>query len=1258
MSQIKVAGQDVGQQKCDQQAPCEDAATLLALLEHSSDGIFIVDVEPEEAGSPGHGAALWPVPDFRFVAANRAAREMLSIATGSVGGLRLRDCLNAGSAGTIWLHLSRCQQQRQPIECEVSFDRSAGKTGSRSTGSRQIAIRLKPVEGLDSRICKIIGLCYDITERRRVEAEARLLQTVTLAIAQAEDFQSALSVALRHCCEATGWDFGEAWIPSPDAGALKCSPAWYSRHSPQNNKKTGDRARGRTWENGRPSAVDKFRKISEALTFAPGVGLPGRVWLTKQPEWEPHVAAQPETVIVRAQVAAECGFGAGLAIPITAGDRVLAVLVFFMLEPREQDRRLVELVSAVAAQLGELMQRKQAEAALQESQRKLAHLIDSLPGIVFSCANDPEWSLRYLSEGVVALTGYKAAELVGKSRLLSYNCITHPEDLPKVLQAIEAAIASKQPYVVEYRIRTKSGQEKWLWEKGSGVFDSTGTAVGIEGFITDITGRVQAEVALRQAEQKYRSIFENAVEGIFQTTPDGRYLTANPMLARIYGYDSPAELISTLTDIQRQLYADPNRRLQFMRLLQEDDAVWDFESQVYRKDGSVIWISENARAIRDARGELLGYEGTVADITGRKQAEIELHKRDRLLSGAAEAMNHLLTDTNHRSAVSKALATLGPAAGADRVCIWECHAGAGTGKPTASLEFEWVRDGNDLMGMVSWLLPAFPPAGETSDWELGKGFSYPQCPVPGAKEAVPDSMLALLSAGLPVSGCVPCGYGSISVLLVPVRLENEFWGYISFEDRLAERRWHKSEESILVALAASIGGALERHRTEEKIRHQACHDRLTGLPNRQVLDSRLPVAIEGTRLRENLLAVIFLDLDRFKIINDTLGHPVGDRLLQNAALRLRSCLREGDTIVRWGGDEFILLLPHLSSAEDAAQIAQRIIETLAPAFDIEGHQLYVTSSIGIALYPPDGKDAETLIKNADTALYRAKEQGRNNYQLYSPEMNSGGTELLILDNSLHRALERGEFQVYYQPQFDTDTGLITRMEALLRWAHPERGLISPETFIPLAEENGLIVPLGKWVLQTACAQNKAWIDAGLALVRVAVNLSARQFQQPDLVEMVAQVLQETGLEPQYLELEITETTAMRDVEFTRSTIDLLQRMGISISMDDFGIGYASLSYLKKFPFHTLKIDRAFVRDMTASPTDAAIVKAIIALGAALDLSVVAEGIETEAQRDLLRSLQCREMQGYLFSPPLTAAEATHILSAPSGHLHENFTLRR
>jgi PAS domain S-box-containing protein len=285
-------------------------------------------------------------------------------------------------------------------------------------------------------------------------------------------------------------------------------------------------------------------------------------------------------------------------VPILADDQVLAVLVFFMFESRQEDRRLVELITAVAAQLGAVIQRKQVEVALQESQRRFASLIDSLPGIVFSCASDPEWSMTYLSEGCLTLTGYKSEELVG-NRAVSFNSITHEEDLPKVLAALETGVAQKQPYVVEYRIRTKSGQEKWVWEKGHGVFDNTGKVLGVEGFITDITERKRSEEALQQAEAKYRSIFENALEGIFQTTTDGHYVSANPALARLYGYSTPAELIARLTDIEHQLYVEPERRAEFIRMLQENDAALEFESQVYRKDGSVIWISENARAVRD-----------------------------------------------------------------------------------------------------------------------------------------------------------------------------------------------------------------------------------------------------------------------------------------------------------------------------------------------------------------------------------------------------------------------------------------------------------------------------------------------------------------------------------------------------------------------------------------------------------------------------------------------------------------------------------
>lgn len=859
----------------------------------------------------------------------------------------------------------------------------------------------------------------DNTERKQIQEEARLLQAMTLAIAQSQDFHTALGEALRQVCQATGWKYGEVWIPRLDGSTLECSPVWY----------------------GSTNNLEKFRKLSEALTFPPDVGLPGRVWSSKQPEWIEDVCHSSDSIFLRCQMALEPGLKAGLGIPILDRDRVLAILVFFMFESREEEKQLVEMVSGVATQLGELIQhkriqevlktqarvlesmvegvnmcdengfifftnaafdamfgyergvligqqisvlnanspeenalllaqinqqlqsqgswfgefknckkdgtsfityarisaleisskkywicvrediteRKSSEEELRESKRRLATLIDSLPGIAFSCSNDPQWSMKYLSEGCLNLTGYKSEELLGDG--ISYNAITHFEDVANVLQAIEAAVIKKQPYVVEYRISTKSGQEKWLWEKGRGVFDDGGEVLGLEGFITDITDRKraeealleernfvsavldtasslvvvldqngqiirfnracekttgykfaevrnkyiwdlflipedvepvkaifeelrggkllnehenywlnkngswrliawsnsalrdadgsvkyiigtgiditerkQAEEALRQAERKYRSIFENAVEGIFQTTVDGHYLTANPMLARIYRYDSPEELLLALTDIEHQLYVDPSRRAEFMCLVKEQGAVWGFESQVYCKDGTAIWISENAYALYDDDGTLLGYEGAVVEITERKRAEATIH-------------------------------------------------------------------------------------------------------------------------------------------------------------------------------------------------YQAFHDLLTNLPNRTLFSDRLEVSLANAHRNREKLAVMFLDLDRFKIINDTLGHTVGDRLLQVVAERLTSCLREGDTVARWGGDEFTVLLPQIYTVHEVKKVAQRLVDAFKQPLNLEERELYISSSIGIALYPQDGEDIQTLLTNADAALYKAKENGRNNYQFYIPATN-------------------------------------------------------------------------------------------------------------------------------------------------------------------------------------------------------------------------------------------------------------------------------
>ncbi len=460
---------------------------------------------------------------------------------------------------------------------------------------------------------------------------------------------------------------------------------------------------------------------------------------------------------------------------------------------------------------------------------------------------------------------------------------------------------------------------------------------------------------------------------------------------------------------------------------------------------------------------------------------------------------------------------------------------------------------------------------------------------------------------------------------------------------------HDAQGNV-VGILGTFEDITERQRVEEKIRYQAMHDLLTGLPNRTLFNEQLSVSLTQACNSQSMLAVMFLDLDRFNTINDTLGHAVGDRLLQEVAKRLSSCLRQNDILARWGGDEFTLLVSKTNSADEVAKIAQRILNVLKPAFNLEGYSqacrstsLHISSSIGITLYPQDGEDAETLLRNADAALHRAKQQGRNNFQFYTAAMNSQACELLVLENELHHALKRREFVVYYQPQVNTTTGEITGMEALVRWQHPKFGLVAPDKFIPLAEETGLIVPIGEWVLKTACAQNKAWQDAGLSPLRVAVNLSVRQFQQPLLLNIVSQTLQETGLSPQFLELEITETIAMHNVELTKAILSELHQMGVYLSIDDFGTGYCSLGYLKQFPLHTLKIDKSFVRDLATDPQNAGIINAIMMLGRGFNLRVIAEGVETEAEKDCLRSFQCEEMQGYLSSPPLPAEEATKLL---------------
>jgi len=690
-----------------------------------------------------------------------------------------------------------------------------------------------------------------------------------------------------------------------------------------------------------------------------------------------------------------------------------------------------------------------SETATLDITRLLTTITTNLVGMIYRCRVDTTWTMEYVSDCCHRLTGYQPDEVMFNKRI-SFDQITLPEDRERVRCDIHAALEKNEIFGVEYRIQRADGQVCWVLERGVGVRDESGRLLWIEGYMQDISEQMSANEAMLEAVRRYSSIFEHATEGIFQTTPDGHYLNANPALASIYGHASAGELIRHLRDIQHQLYVSPTRRSEFMERMHEKGEVINFESQVYRLDGSIIWISENAHTVKNPDGSVLFFEGTVVDITERKQHEA-------------------------------------------------------------------------------------------------------------------------------------------------------------------------------------------------KLEHLASHDSLTGLPNRSLLRDRIDQAIVKARREGNKVAVVFVDLDHFKLINDSLGHHVGDRLLLEVAARLATCVRSHDSVARQGGDEFVLVLTEQHGDTETLAIISRLLEVVSQPWMNDGQEFGLSCSVGISCYPQDGDDPDTLLRCADAAMYKAKASGRSTYHFYTPELNDAISERLELENSLRHALERDEFRVHYQPRIDTSSGRIVGAEALIRWDCPGKGLIPPDSFISIAEETGLIVPIGQWILQEACRQNSAWQRAGLPPISVSVNLSPIQFRHAGLVKSVAIALQQANLDPAYLELELTESFVMHDAERINVAMQSLKSLGVDISVDDFGTGYSSLSYLKRFPVDRLKVDKSFVRDIDTDPDDAAIVRAIITLGHALGLKVVAEGVETRAHLEFLQQHHCDELQGYYFSRPVPAIEMGALL---------------
>jgi diguanylate cyclase (GGDEF)-like protein len=465
--------------------------------------------------------------------------------------------------------------------------------------------------------------------------------------------------------------------------------------------------------------------------------------------------------------------------------------------------------------------------------------------------------------------------------------------------------------------------------------------------------------------------------------------------------------------------------------------------------------------------------------------------------------------------------------------------------------------------------------------------------------------------------------GSVGIVLLMALLGRMSW-------QLAQSRLRESETKLAHA---------------QRVEYLAYHDGLTGLPNRSMFSKLLSQRISEAHRYNRQLAVAFLDLDRFKQINDTLGHEAGDQLLREVATRLQGCVRDSDTVARLGGDEFVVLLPELADGKYAATVAQKILAVIAKAFTLIGHEFRVTASIGISTFPQDGEDEQTLTKNADIAMYQAKAEGKNNFQFYSEKLNANSLERLTLESSLRHALERDEFRLHYQAKRDIRSGRIAGMEALLRWEHPDLGTVAPMQFIPIAEETGLIVPIGKWVLKTACLQSVAWQKEGLPPLGIAVNMTARQFSDEYLLHDIASILETTGMNPRLLELELTESLLIHDVENTLRILTGLKSLGIRIAVDDFGTGYSSLATLQRFPLDTVKIDRSFVGGLVGASEDTGLADAIIAMGKSLSLTVVAQGVETKEQAEFLRLHACDELQGFYFNKPMPADKFAQLMRA-------------
>lgn len=859
------------------------------------------------------------------------------------------------------------------------------------------------------------------------------------------------------------------------------------------------------------------------------------------------------------KILTQLGVKSVLVIPLFAGKQYYGFLVFDQCCcRREWPDEDIDILKTIAQILGGVIERKDAEKALINSELRYKDLFESANDIILIV--DDRGCIIDINHKAEELTGYSRDELIGRNVMQDFIV---EEDEDKTLDAVVNIMAGRK-HVFEVKCRAKNGDVLYLEGSCSPCLDQNGALNLVHCILRDVSERKCAEEKLRRERAQLMLVFESITAPVYVADVNTHeILYANRALCEQLGKD----VVGGLCYKELQQCDAPCSFCNNERLLRDPSqpVQWEYYNPKVGKDYLITDTIIKWTDGRDVRFEL------AIDITERKKAEALLRIQTTAINAASDQI--VIADANGR------IEFVNPA-----------------------FERETGYSAQEVIGRSSHILKS---------GKHGRGFY--------------TEMWRTIRAGLTWHGEIMNKRkdGSLytdDVTITPVT----------------------NDSGIIEHFIAIKRNITEKKIYEERLDHLAHHDSLTGLPNRLLFSDRLNQKLAEARRSGSGTAVMFLDLDRFKVVNDSLGHRAGDLLLKAVAERLRRSLRDVDTIARMGGDEFTIIVSDVTSSHDASVVAKKVIQSLSTPITVDDRELFVSTSIGISLFPSDGDDVETLVRNADTAMYRAKELGRNNYQFYTHALNAAALEQMNLENALRKAVEREEFLIHYQPRVDINTGEIVGAEALVRWKHPQLGLVSPGEFIPLAEETGLIRPISEFVLRSACRQAVQWQSADHRPLDIAVNVSVRQFKH-GIAEAIHAIVTETGLDPRRLDIEITESTLMHNPDLATEIICRLKEMGARISIDDFGTGYSSLAYLKRFPIDAVKIDRSFVKDISTDSDDAAIATAIVAMAHSLQLLVIAEGVETLEQLEFLRSLHCDEMQGYFVSPPVPAEEFDNLL---------------